>query len=108
MLFRGLAKVIFIACVANEVLTAAFTVIARQIDVGLTPQTVTLFSYATCALVSMWLQADARRAFVFAHQHKFVKAADKPSQGLQIAKDCPKRWLVVLHSELHPATASVR
>jgi hypothetical protein len=108
MLFRGLAKVIFIAFIANEILTAAFTTFARQIDVGLTPQIVTVFSYVTCGLVSMWLQADARRAFAFAHQHGFVKAAGNPSQGLQIAKDCPKRWLVVLHSELHPAAVTAR
>ncbi|MGF6776652.1 hypothetical protein [Paraburkholderia sp. GAS334] len=103
MMFRGLGKVVIIAFAANQILTVAFTYIAQQIDVGLPQQTVTLFSCVTCGLVSLWLQSDARRAFSFARDKGYVKPAGDPSQSLQIAADCPKRWLVVLHIELNPA-----
>lgn len=108
MLLRGFAKVMFIAFAVNEVLTAAFSVVARQIDLDLAQQSLTLFSYVTCILVSFWLQSDARRAFGFARDKGFVKQTDNPPQALQIAQDCPKRWLVVLHSELNPAVAVSR
>jgi hypothetical protein len=32
-----------------------------------------------------------------------VKQGGEGMQDLQIADDCPKRWLVILHIELNPA-----
>jgi hypothetical protein len=61
MMFRGMLKVVLIAIAASQILTAAFTVLARQIDAGLSPQIISVFGFVTCGLVSMWLQADARR-----------------------------------------------
>jgi hypothetical protein len=102
MMLRGMLKVVLVAIVASQILTSAFTLLAHQIDPALSPQIVSVFGFVTCGLVSMWLQADARRAFGFARQKGFVAAARDGQQGPQIAADCPRRWLVVLHSELNP------
>lgn len=105
MMLRGISKVVAIAFATSQIVRAAFAYVAQQIDVGVSPQTISLFSCVTCGLVSLWLQSDARRAFGFARDKGYVKTADDPSQGPQVAPDCPKRWLVMLHIELNPAAA---
>jgi hypothetical protein len=105
LMLRGFSKVVAIAFATNQILTAAFAYVAQQIDVGVSHQTITLFSCVTCGLITLWLQSDARRAFGLALEKGHVKTADDTSQGPQIAPDCPKRWLVVLHIELNPAAA---
>ncbi|MEQ5843853.1 hypothetical protein BWP39_29560 [Paraburkholderia acidicola] len=102
-IFRGFAKVMVVAFVANQILTTAFTYVAQQVDANLTHQTIMVFSCVTCGLVTMWLQADARRAFAFAREKGFIKTPGDTGNTLEIAVDCPKRWLVILHIELNPA-----
>ncbi|WP_254699726.1 hypothetical protein [Trinickia violacea] len=105
MLLRGMAKVIAIAFLANQVLTSVFTLAAQQIDPEISHQTIWLFSCMTCGLFTLWLQSDARRAYGFAREKGFVKSEDNAGQAaLQVAMDCPKRWLVILHIELNPIT----
>jgi hypothetical protein len=103
MMLRGMCKVVAIAFVTNQVLTTIFTYVAQQLDANLPHETIWLFSCVTCGLLTLWLQADARRAFGFARAKGFVKTAGDKKQDLQIAEDCPKRWLVILHIELNPA-----
>jgi hypothetical protein len=98
MMFRGMLKVVLIAIAASQILTTAFTLLAHQIDPALSPEII--------SVVSMWLQADARRAFGFAKEKGFVAAARDGQPGPRIAADCPRRWLVVLHIELNPAAAA--
>ncbi|WP_262421373.1 hypothetical protein [Paraburkholderia sp. UCT31] len=103
MMFRGMCKVVAIAFVTNQVLTTIFTYVTQQLDTALPHETIWLFSCVTCGLLTLWLQSDARRAFGFAREKGFVKKGDDGKQDLQIAEDCPKRWLVILHIELNPA-----
>jgi hypothetical protein len=103
MVLRGMLKIVLIAMAAAQVMTAVFTVLARQIDADVAPQIISLFGFVSCGLVSMWLQADARRAFRFAKEKGFIAAARDGQAGPQIAAECPRRWLVVLHVELNPA-----
>ncbi|WP_240975539.1 hypothetical protein [Paraburkholderia aromaticivorans] len=103
MMFRGLCKVVAIAFVTNQVLTTIFTYFAQQLDSEPPHQAVWIFSCVTCGMVTLWLQADARRAFGFAREKGFVKKSGEGTQDVRIADDCPKRWLVVLHMELNPA-----
>lgn len=103
MIFRGMCKVVAIAFVTNQVLTTIFTYVAQQLDAALPHETIWLFSCVTCGLLTLWLQSDARRAFGFAREKGFVKTVGERKQELQIAEDCPKRWLVILHIELNPA-----
>lgn len=104
MVFRGMCKLIAIAFVTNQVLTTIFTYVAQQLDAALPNEAVWLFSCVTCGLLTLWLQSDARRAFGAAHEKGFVKTGGDQQPYVQIADDCPKRWLVILHIELHPAT----
>jgi hypothetical protein len=103
MVFRGMCKLIAIAFVTNQVLTTIFTYVAQQLDAALPNEAVWLFSCVTCGLLTLWLQSDARRAFGVAHEKGFVKKGGDQQPYVQIADDCPKRWLVILHIELHPA-----
>jgi len=103
LMLRGMTKVIAIAFLANQVLTTVFTLAAQQIDPQLPHQTISMFSCVTCGLVTLWLQSDARRAFGFAREKGYVKAAVDAGDEWQVAVDCPKRWLVILHLELNPA-----
>jgi hypothetical protein len=107
-MLRGMAKIIAIAFVINQILTTIFTYFARQIDATLPHETIWMFSCVTCGLVTLWLQSDARRAFGFARENGYIKPADDTKQIVQIAPDCPKRWLVILHMELNPAATGVR
>ena len=102
-MLRGMCKVIAIAFVTSQVLTTAFMYGAKQLDAEVPHDTVWLFGCITCGLVSLWLQSDARRAFGFAREHGFVKVTGDGQRTLQIAADCPRRWLVILHAELNPA-----
>lgn len=102
-LMRGMLKIMLVAIAGAQILTAAFTFLAQQIDANIAPQIISVFGFVSCGLVSMWLQADARRAFRFAKEKGFVAAGNDGKPGPQIAADCPRRWLVVLHAELNPA-----
>ncbi|HEY3598631.1 MAG TPA: hypothetical protein VGL08_14095 [Paraburkholderia sp.] len=104
LMLRGMCKVIAIAFAVNQVLTAVFMYVAQKIDTTLPHQAVWLFSCITCGLVTLWLQSDARRAFAYARKESYVSVADAKNRVLQIDADCPKRWLVILHIELNPAT----
>jgi hypothetical protein len=103
MMFRGLCKVVAIAFVTNQLLTTIFTYFAQQLASAPPHEAVWLFSCVTCGMVTLWLQADARRAFGLARAKGFVKKGGAGMQDVQIAQDCPKRWLVILHIELNPA-----
>lgn len=103
-MFRGICKVAAIAFVTNQLLTTILTYVAQQLDLGLAHEAIWLFSCVTGALLTFWLLSDARRAFGFACEKRFVKKSRDGSQNLQIAENCPKRWLVILHIELNPAT----
>jgi hypothetical protein len=103
MMLRGMCKVIAIAFAVNQVLTTIFEYVARQVDAGLPHQAVWLFSCMSCGLLTLWLQADARRAFAFARKQGFLTVTEGKQRVLQIDMNCPKRWLVILHVELNPA-----
>ncbi|KVP89010.1 hypothetical protein WJ95_13505 [Burkholderia ubonensis] len=101
---RGWRKVVLVAVVANQILTAAFSSISQQIDPDLTMMPMLVFSCATGVLVGYWLRVDARNAWRHAKEQGYV-GSSKPGNGddlLSVAENCPKRWLVVLHIELNP------
>lgn len=108
MLLRGISKIVAIVFVANQVLTATFVLVAQHIDARLPRQTIELFSCVSCALVALWLQSDARRAYLAAREKGYVTAPSVGGQTLQVGADCPKRWLVLLHIELNPSVTGAQ
>lgn len=101
---RGWLKLALFTIVANQILTSLFAYGAQQIDAELTLIPILVFSCASCALVSYWLQEDARRAWHYALENGYVGSGRPRSarDELPIAGNCPKRWLVTLHLELNP------
>jgi hypothetical protein len=106
MRVRATIQVILIAMATNEVLTIAFTEIARRIDPDLSSDTVTMFSLISGLLAGVWFQADARRAYLRAREDGFILVRQTPEVGVAIRENCPKRWLVQLYLELNPSLAS--
>jgi hypothetical protein len=99
---RGIAKVVLVTLGMGQLLTLAFTYCANLADSSIGDGVALLFNFLSCALVSYWLQADARRAY---HDAKTADRLGAPSSGdavPMVDAACPNRWLVVLHLELNP------
>jgi hypothetical protein len=107
MRMHGVLKVMFVALTANECLTSAFIYAAKQIDPDVSPMVVTLFSFATCGLLGTWLQSDARRAYLMARDKGYLDGLDKAKEAAQVPANCPRRWLVVLYTQLNPAVVGL-
>ncbi|MBJ9588877.1 hypothetical protein [Burkholderia seminalis] len=99
---RGVMKLTIVTIAVAHVLTFAFD--RLLVAAGFAPDaaTVLLFRFVTCALVSFWLQADALRAYRYAAQHGFVIVPGAHGDPVDVAPQCPKRWLVVLNLQLEP------
>ena len=99
---RGVMKLTIVTIAAAHALTFAFE--GLLVAAGFAPEAVTLllFRFVTCALVSFWLQADALRACRYAVQHGFVTVSGTHGDPIDVAPQCPKRWLVVLNLQLEP------
>ncbi|CAB3754550.1 hypothetical protein GQ57_05810 [Burkholderia sp. MSh2] len=99
---RGVVKLTVVTIAVAQALAFAFE--SLLVATGFAPDaaTVLLFRFVTCALVSFWLQADALRAYQYAAQHGFVTAHGAPGDPIDVAPQCPKRWLVVLSLQLDP------
>ncbi|MBN3741272.1 hypothetical protein LGN24_22850 [Burkholderia seminalis] len=99
---RGVMKLTIVTIAVAHVLTFAFD--RLLVAAGFAPDaaTVLLFRFVTCALVSFWLQADALRAYRYAAQHGFVTVPGAHGDPVDVAPQCPKRWLVVLNLQLEP------
>ncbi|WP_175903213.1 hypothetical protein [Burkholderia seminalis] len=99
---RGVMKLTIVTIAVAHALTFAFD--SLLVAAGFAPDaaTVLLFRFVTCALVSFWLQADALRAYRHAAQHGFVTVPGAHGDPVDVAPQCPKRWLVVLNLQLEP------
>ncbi|WP_042338442.1 hypothetical protein [Paraburkholderia ferrariae] len=100
---RAFLKIVLVTIVFSQVLSTLFGAAAQALDPDVSAMPSLVFSCVTCALVSFWLQADARNAWRHAREHGHIrKGAQGPLPGIEIARECPRRWLVVLHAELNP------
>ena len=99
---RGLVKLTVVTIAVTQLLTLVFE--ALLVAVGYAPEAATLllFRFVTCALVSFWLQADASRAYRHASKRGLVTMSGEHGELIEIAPQCPKRWLVVLSLQLEP------
>ena len=99
---RGLVKLTVVTIAVTQTLTLVFD--ALLVAVGYAPEAATLllFRFVTCALVSFWLQADASRAYRHASKRGLVTMSGEHGELIEIAPQCPKRWLVVLNLQLEP------
>ncbi|MCA8295630.1 hypothetical protein LGN19_17705 [Burkholderia sp. AU30198] len=99
---RGVLKLTILTIAVAQALAFAFENLLVIAGFAPDASTVLLFRFVTCALVSFWLQADALRAYQYAAQHGFVTAPGAHGDPVDVAPQCPKRWLVVLSLQLDP------
>ncbi|WP_414142764.1 hypothetical protein [Burkholderia cepacia] len=99
---RGVLKLTIVTIAVAHVLTFVFDNLLVVAGFAPDAAAVLLFRFVTCALVSFWLQADALRAYQYAAQHGFVTAPGMHGSPVDVAPQCPRRWLVVLSLQLDP------
>ncbi len=99
---RGIAKIVLVTLGMGQLLTLAFSYCAGLGDHGVDEGAALLFNFVSCALVSYWLQADARRAYRDAKANDQLGAPRARPAAPLVDAACPKRWLVILHLELNP------
>jgi hypothetical protein len=99
---RGIAKIVLVTLGMGELLTIAFSYCAGLTGHGADQGAALLFNFVSCALVSYWLQADARRAYRDAKANDRLGPPRARHDAPQVDSACPNRWLVVLHLELNP------
>ncbi|VWB47475.1 hypothetical protein [Burkholderia lata] len=99
---RGVLKLTIVTIAIAQALAFAFENLLVLAGFAPDAATVLLFRFVTCALVSFWLQADALRAYQYAAQHGFVTVPGTHGDPVDVAPQCPKRWLVVLSLQLDP------
>lgn len=97
---KALVRIAILVIVINQLITTAFAFIVRRshpdVALGLT----TLFSFALCMILSVWIRSDAKYAYEAACKRGDVSPLAGRKGGVRIARECPRRWLVVLHVEL--------
>lgn len=101
---KAIVRVAILIILINQLLTTAFAFVVHRnhpdVALGLT----TLFSFALCGILSVWLRSDARHAFQSACDLGYVSHLAGPAGSVRIASGCPRRWLAVLHVELQGRT----
>jgi hypothetical protein len=100
---RATIKLWIVTIAVTQLLAALFSWAADRLDSGSSMLPTLVFTFATSALVSRWLVIDAARAWTHACRHGHVRRGERAGQPtLEIAPDCPRRWLVKLHAGLNP------
>ncbi|PXW22760.1 hypothetical protein SAMN05445871_2792 [Paraburkholderia caballeronis] len=94
---RALTKIVAIVVLANQILTTAFAFVAQRNHPDAALGLTTLFSFALCTVLSVWIRSDAKYAYRAACDAGYVETL---RSGVRVARRCPRRWLVVLYVEL--------
>lgn len=103
---RAVMKLWLVTIMVTELLSAIFSYVADQLDTNTSSLPTLMFTFATSALVSRWLVADASRAWSYARERGYVRREEQDGHStITVKQDCPKRWLVMLHAGLNPDLA---
>jgi hypothetical protein len=98
--WRAAARVGALLVLVNPIFTSAFAFLAHRNHPDIALGITTLFSFALCAILAVWIRTDAKHAWQDACEAGFVSpAAIRSGCLVHIRRDCPRRWLVVLHAE---------
>jgi hypothetical protein len=98
---KAIVRIALLSILISQIVSAAFGFVAYRnhpdVALGLT----TMVSFLLCAVLSVWIRSDAKHAYLDACELGYVSSATASGRRLLIARECPRRWLVVLHVELH-------
>jgi hypothetical protein len=98
--WRALARIAALLVLVTPIFTSAFAFLAHQNHPDFALGLTTLFSFALCAILGVWIKTDAKRAWQDACEAGFVSpAVIRGGCIVHVQRDCPRRWLVVLHVE---------
>jgi hypothetical protein len=104
---RALVRIALLLVFVNPIFTCAFAFLAHQNHPDVALGITTLFSFGLCAVLSVWVRSDAKHAWQDAREWGFVSpGAIRRGALVRVRRDCPRRWLVVLHVELQGGLAA--
>ena len=90
------------AFLANEILAWALSFLVIAIYPGMQRWWFIAFGAVTMPAAMSWLCVDAKKAYETARSQRFLGVDGIPPRVISIADDCPSRWLVLLHIQMHP------
>ena len=99
---KGQMMLVAYALLANEMLAWAFSFLAIAIYPGMQRWWFMALGAVTMPVAMTWIGRDAKRAYETAAHERFLGFDGIPPRVASIAENCPSRWLVLLHIQMHP------
>lgn len=99
---KGQMLLVAYALLANEVLAWAFSFLAIAIYPAMQRWWFMALGAVTMPVAMTWIGRDAKRAYETAAHERFLGFDGIPPRVVSIADNCPSRWLVLLHIQMHP------
>lgn len=90
------------ALIANEILAWALSFMLGSVYPGLPRWWLLVFGAVMIPFAMEWIEGDAEKASKRAASQRFLGFEGVPPRVISIANDCPSRWLVLLHIQMHP------
>lgn len=108
MRLRGLATLFLISGMVTAVLSFLLSIALQRLSIGIATFPFAPFGAVTAVLTATWLRIDAKQAYEQANRSGCFQRNGTDMLIESMMKDCPKRWLVVLHLQLHPELTIIR
>ena len=102
MRLAGQLTVLGFAVLVTQVMAWMLSTAVNSVYGSISPFWFAAFGALTVPFVIIWIRKDAARAYETATKQGFLGLEGEPPHVISIAKDCPKRWWVLLHIRLHP------
>ncbi|WP_321859141.1 hypothetical protein [Paraburkholderia tropica] len=99
---KGQLMLAVYALLANEILAWVLSFLVIAIYPGMQRWWFIAFGAVTMPVAMGWLCIDAKKAYEAARSRRFLGFDGIPPRVISIADDCPGRWLVLLHIQMHP------
>lgn len=99
---KGQLMLVAYALLANEVLAWVLSSLVMVIYPDVQRWWFVAFGVVTMPAAMSWLCVDAKKAYETAVSQWFLGFDGIPPRVISIADDCPSRWLVLLHIQMHP------
>lgn len=103
MIFKGWLCLALLGLAVSEVAVLLIEVALRPVWNGTFIAVLLAYLTGTVMLVVIWTRQDAKHAYRDAVKSGSVTLTSNGQLVTGIAPDCPRRWLVILHVQLHPA-----
>ncbi|WP_322014165.1 hypothetical protein [Paraburkholderia sp. J12] len=99
---KGQVMLTAYALLGNEILAWVLSCLVMVLYPGTQRWWFVAFGALTMPATMRWLRFDAKKAYETAASRQFLGFDGIPPRVISIANDCPGRWLVLLHIQMHP------